>query len=81
MIVQSHTSDYKNAIIEPCKANFPDANYIGCLFHLRQAWRRYLTSKLHFEKDKIKFATTKGVLNLLTNIPYSKVKLSGILFV
>ena len=77
----SYTSDFERAIINSCKLNFPEGFHIGCVFHLKQAWRRHLIKKLAFLAEEIAFAMKVGVLDLLCIIPQDEIREFGIPFV
>ncbi|OWZ16907.1 hypothetical protein PHMEG_0009240 [Phytophthora megakarya] len=32
--------DFESALIFPVRGNFPEVHIVGCLFHLKQVWRR-----------------------------------------
>jgi len=61
--------------------HFPEGFHVGCLFHLKQAWRRYLITKLGFLAEQIKLAMMVGVLDLLCMIPQDEVEDFGIPYV
>jgi hypothetical protein len=42
--------DFENALISSCKEQFPDAQIIGCLFHLKQAWQRKMKKNWIFRR-------------------------------
>ena len=70
--VHSYTTDFERAIINSCELYFPEGFHNGCLFHLKQAWRRYLITKLAFLAQDINLAMKVGVLDLLCIIPQKK---------
>ena len=53
---------------------------VGCLFHLKQAWQKYLIKKCKFSLDKIKEAMKIGLLDMLCFIRYDEIKKCGIPF-
>ena len=79
--VHSYTRYFKRAIINSELQKFPEGFRIGCLFHLKQAWRRYLISKLGFVSGKIVFLMSVGVLGMLCIIPKDEVEEYGIPYV
>ena len=42
---RSFTSDFEKALINAASNQFSDGFHVGCIFHLKQAWRQYLTAK------------------------------------
>jgi hypothetical protein len=54
--------------------------HVGCLFHLKQAWRKYLIEKCKFSSDEIKEAMTIGCLDMLCVIPRVEIEKYGIPF-
>jgi hypothetical protein len=79
--VNSYTSDFERAIMNSCKIYFPEGFHIGCLFHLKQAWRRHLIKKLAFLAEEITLAMKIGVLDLLCIIPQDEIREFGIPYV
>ena len=79
--VNSYTTDFEKAIINSCELQFPEGFHAGCLFHLKQAWRRYLITKLGFLPDQIKYAMSVCMLDLLTILPQDEVEKYGLPFV
>ena len=79
--VNSFTSDFEYAIINSCQLYFPEGYHIGCLFHLKQAWRRHLITKLAFLAEDIKLAMKVGVLDFLCIIPQDEISTIGIPYV
>ena len=76
----TYTTDFEKAIINVCKSQFPEGFHVGCLFHLKQAWRRYLISEIGFTTPEIKNAMSVGALDLLTIILQDNVEQHGIPF-
>ena len=79
--VRNIHADFETALTNAAEKQFPEADVIGCLFHWKQAIRRYLISKLGFLKEEIGYAMKQGVLDLLTIIPMDEVENTGIPFV
>ena len=79
--VNTFTSDFKRALMNAAKHHMPEGLHVGCLFHLKQAWRRYLITQLGFLAGEIALAMTIGVLDLLSVIPKDEVEEYGIPFV
>jgi hypothetical protein len=51
---------------------------IGCFFHLKQAWRKYLIEKCHLSKEHVTNTMQIGMLDLLCIIPIGEVEEYGI---
>ena len=49
--------------------SFPETRINGCLFHWKQAIRRYMKTKLEISDDQVSMDIEKGVLDLLNIIP------------
>ena len=79
--VRNIHADFETALTNVAEKQFPEADVIGCLFHWKQAIRRYLISKLGVLKEEIGYAMKQGVLDLLTIIPMDEVENTGIPFV
>ena len=70
--VQTYTSDFERALMNQMAIQFGGVSggvHMGCLFHLKQAWRKYLITKCKFSPDKIKEAMKIGLLDMLCVIP------------
>ena len=67
--VRNFTCDFEQTMFNAGKISFPWANHIGCLFHLKQAWRRRLISWVGFLDEEVSYGMRKGVLDLLRVIP------------
>ena len=52
--------------------------HIGCFFHLKQAWQKYLIEKCHLSKEHVQNAMQIGMLDLLCIIPIEEVEEYGI---
>ncbi len=72
--VRSYTCDFEMAMINTGKDVFQDCFHVGCLFHLKQAWRRYLITKIGFLPEQIGYAMRSCVLDLLTVISPDKIE-------
>ena len=59
---------------------FGTAIIVGCFFHWKQAIRKHMV-KLEIDKEQVKCAMKKGVLDVLTVIPKSEIKSKGIPYV
>ena len=57
-----------------------DATHVGCLFHLKQAWRRCLISEIKMPEKDVKRVMQIGVLDLLCVIPRDEIVKYGIPF-
>ena len=68
-------------MINAGKNHFHEGHHNGCLFHLKQAWRRRLISHIGFLADEVAYAMREGILDLLMVIPPEKVEDIGIHFV
>ena len=79
--VRSYTTDFERAIINSCQHQFAPGFHVGCFFHLKQAWRRQLISKLGFLKEQLRVPMSSGVLDLLTVLPQDEVESIGIPYV
>ena len=74
-------NDFEKALINALEHHFLDTTKKCCLFHWKQAIRRYLITQCKFDKKEIKYALSLGVLDLLTVIPQDEVVIKGIPFV
>ena len=81
LAARSFTTDFEKALINAAKTQFPEGFHVGCLFHLKQAWRRHLIVKLGFLAAQIKLAMEVGTLDLLCIIPQDEVEEFGIPYV
>ncbi len=79
--VRSYTTDFEKAIINSCEHQFPEGFHVGCFFHLKQAWRRYLITKCGFLREEISLAMMRGVLDILTILPFGDIEPFGIPYV
>jgi hypothetical protein len=96
--VETTTCDFETALIKGIKSNFPDCKIISCLFHFKQALRRWIQANTSISKEgvrrllgrKIKSEDRihlkdeyyeRGLIELLTVIPFEEVKTFGIPFI
>ena len=79
--------DYEEALISQIANQFPSpdsgkcapnngCDINGCLFHLKQAWRRYMI-QLGISRAQISIAMRRGVLDLLCVLPPDELKSKG----
>ncbi|OQR87133.1 putative cleavage induced protein [Achlya hypogyna] len=59
--------DFEKGLISAVRDQFPDARLVGCLFHLKQAFRRKMVS-LRIPKEQIQRAMEPGVMDVLTSL-------------
>lgn len=80
--VKTYTSDFERALMNQAKHQFgADATHVGCLFHLKQAWRRYLLGEnIQMPETDVTRAMKIGVLDLLCVIPRDEIVTYGIPF-
>lgn len=79
--VKTYCTDFERALLDQMKIQFggPDGGtHIGCFFHLKQAWRKYLLEKCHIDRETVKVAMQVGMLDLLCVIPADEVSAHGI---
>jgi hypothetical protein len=67
-------------LINSIKTVFPKAKLLGCLFHVKQAWRRKML-KLAISREEISFFMKPGRLDVLTLIPRDEIETTGIPYV
>ncbi len=79
--VKTFTTDFEIALMKQAEKQFGEFKHIGCFFHLKQAWRRYLTVTLRMEHVAIKVAMEVGALDLLCIIPRDEIIKYGIPYV
>ena len=72
------TMDFEVALINQIRYQFPRAKLNGCLFHFKQATRRYCENVIKMEEGVIKKLMEKGMLDLLSIIPLEDIKVKGI---
>ena len=82
--VGTYTSDFEKGMMNQLKIQFgrgdDGGTHVGCLFHLKQAWRRYLVKKLRMDEGSVTTAMKIGSLDLLSVIPREEVVEYGIPF-
>lgn len=83
--------DFEDALISQINNQFPSpdsgrcapddgCDINGCLFHLKQAWRRKML-ELNIPRDQISIAMQRGVLDLLCVLPPNELDSKGIHYV
>ena len=77
----SVTFDFEKASHKAVRHQFPNCQLNGCLFHLKQAWRRFMITKLMMRDELVSMFMTKNILDVLTIIPRDEIKKKGIAFV
>ena len=87
MNVRTYTSDFEIALFSemdeafgPRYAGGGGGVHVGCLFHLKQAWRKFLVEKCKFFAHEIEDAMAIGGLDTLTIIPRDEIVTYGIPF-
>ena len=81
--VRTYTSDFEIALFTQMGEQFGGklgGKHVGCLFHLKQAWRKYLIEQCKFSPHEIEAAMATGGLDTLTIIPRDEISLYGIPF-
>ena len=73
--------DFEKAFIKAVGKAFPDADLIGCLFHFKQAIRRYMKQKLYLADWICSIAMRKGMIDLLCVLPIEDLVKKGIPYV
>ena len=76
----SFTSDFESALINNLKRHLDTAQHVGCYFHLKQAWWKYMRDVLKFDEVDMTLACSAGGLDMLTVIPQDEVVQFGIPF-
>jgi hypothetical protein len=77
----SYTTDFEKAAINAAQDQFPEGFHVGCLFHFKQAVRRYMLKKLYFKIETVNKFMERGVFDLLTVLPHDEVEEYGIAYV
>ncbi len=78
LAINTLTSDFEPAFAAAARRIFgADIVVIGCLFHLKEAWRRYM-EKLKMKNESVEYALKVGLLDLLTVIPINEIVTKGI---
>ncbi|GMF49390.1 unnamed protein product [Phytophthora fragariaefolia] len=75
--VNTVVSDFESALISAVGEHYPTARIIGCLFHVKPAWRRKL-KEYRFSDAETSIAMERGSLDMLTVIDPAKVELQGV---
>ncbi|POM68119.1 LOW QUALITY PROTEIN: Hypothetical protein PHPALM_15762 [Phytophthora palmivora] len=65
--------NFESALIFAVREHFLESRIVGCLFHLKQAWRRKMKS-LRLPNIEVSNAMQKGVLDMLTVVDPEKWK-------
>ena len=80
--VRTYTSDFERALMNGLDEIFGGDKggvHVGCFFHLKQAWRKYLVETVKMPSDTIvKEAMRVGSLDLLCIIPRNEIVAYGI---
>ena len=79
--LHSYTTDFERGLMNACAHHFPEGFHVGCFFHLKQAWRKYLIETIGFLAAAIRLAMSVGGLDLLCIIPQDEVVEFGIPYV
>ncbi|POM76524.1 Hypothetical protein PHPALM_6226 [Phytophthora palmivora] len=69
--------DFESALIFAVREHFPESRIVGCLFHLKQAWRRKMKD-LRLPNIEVSIAMQKGVLDMLTVVDPEKGEIKGV---
>ena len=80
---KTYTTDFERALLNQMAIQFGGDGggvHVGCFFHLKQAWRKYLLEKCKFSYDEIKDAMKVGALDMLCIIPRDEIEKYGIPF-
>ena len=80
---RTYTTDFELGLMNQMWRQFGKeggVKHVGCLFHLKQAWRKYLIEKCKFSSDEIKEAMSIGCLDMLCVIPRVEIEKYGIPF-
>ena len=83
MDVRTYCSDFEPALMKELDIAFKGYGgfHVGCFFHLKQCWRKYLLKQCELSKEIAKEAMRKpGNLDLLCVIPREEVGTKGIRF-
>jgi hypothetical protein len=76
------TCDFEMALIKGIKEQFPDATYVLCNFHWKQAIRRKLITSYNISKELVNQLIGKnGLMNLLCMVPPSEIKTKAIPYI
>ncbi len=70
MEVRTYTSDFERAEMNMLAEHSPKGIHVGCLFHLKQAWVKYLRDLgLGYDSVSFKTAIDVGGLHILCVLP------------
>ena len=64
--IRTYTTDFERRLMNQAAIQFAPGVHIGCLFHLKQAWRCYPISMIKMDEAQVKIAMQVGYLDLLT---------------
>ena len=70
--VKTYCTDYKMALMEQMDVQFGGHNegtHVGCFFHLKQAWRRYLIKKCHMDREAVTAANENRPIRIFMCSP------------
>ena len=76
-------TDFEHALLNQMAVQFGGVGggvHVGCFFHLKQAWQKYLLEKCKFSLDKIKDVVKVGTLDMLCIILHKEIEKYGIPF-
>jgi hypothetical protein len=78
--VRTYCSDFEQALMKELNIAFKGdgGTHVGCFFHLKQAWRKYLVTQCELSREIAKEAMQPGNLDLLCIIPPEEVGTKGI---
>jgi hypothetical protein len=74
--VRNYASDFEAALFNACEYCFPNGVHIGCFFHFKQAIRKYMRDKCHFDTDTI--SSFMEQVTLLTIIDPDEILIYGV---
>jgi hypothetical protein len=74
--VRNYASDFEAALFNACEHCFPNGVHIGCFFHFKQAIRKYMCDKCHFDTDTI--GSFMEQVTLLTIIDPDEILIYGV---
>jgi len=75
--VRTYCTDFEVTMMKQMDIMFGGpggGTHIGCFFHLKQAWRKYLIEKCHLSKEHVTNAMQIGMLDLLCIKPIGEVE-------
>ncbi|XP_065080067.1 uncharacterized protein LOC135702939 [Ochlerotatus camptorhynchus] len=65
-------SDFEKSLINACRAVFKNATHQGCLFHFKQAVRRYIINKMGVQQSNADYAEYRIAMQL-PHLPADKI--------